>query len=239
MGKRCCTQASLPSKHQALLTRGAKEKGGNSRQGWLQLQHIPQYTPLSTTTLSDCSPCQLSTGKAAGKESLLSCWKQKWKFTLSQANFSKSFWETESGEKRWWTADTGQHRICKPLFYVCLFLHAHKQLQPVTELKHVATGACIGYDCWSSRQHKCAGTAQKDAERLYSTELQLQGWKAESSLLHSNFRGWKYLKNTWLTHSHLFEVSKCPFWSFTSRNTRAFLGYGAEGGVQPDNMRRT
>lgn len=100
MGKRCCTQASLPSKHQALLTRGAKEKGGNSRQGWLQLQHIPQYTPLSTTTLSDCSPCQLSTGKAAGKESLLSCWKQKWKFTLSQAS--------PSGKQRVERKDDGQ-----------------------------------------------------------------------------------------------------------------------------------
>lgn len=135
MEKRCCAQASLPSNHQHCSHKEQRKKVGTADKAGSSYspQHIPQYTPLGTTTQSDCSPCQLSTGKAAGNKFVLSCWKQKRKFTLSQANFSKSFWETGSREKRWWIPDTGQqhfpysHRSCKSLFYVSMFIFACPQ----------------------------------------------------------------------------------------------------------------
>lgn len=75
--------------------------------------------------------------KQEGRKLVPSCWKQKWKFTLSLANFSKSFWETFSSwnrERREKMMDSRHrttafpiHRICKSLFYVCMFILACTQ----------------------------------------------------------------------------------------------------------------
>lgn len=106
---------------------------------WKQQPRLAAAPAHSTSLITSLwvMQCKVTTARVSwgeakqeGRKLILRCWKQKLMFTVSLANFSKSLWETE---KRWWTADTGQqhcphsHRMCKSLFYVCMFILEHTQ----------------------------------------------------------------------------------------------------------------